>query len=188
MSDFSQAVFAASAVGGGEVVMILIITFILLAILIGLFSRYKKCPSDRIMVIYGKCLSGGAKGQHASRCIHGGAAFIIPIIQDYAFLSLRPIQLEVPLKNALCKQNIRISVPSVFTVGISTDEELMGNAANRLLGLAIPQPCDLCRWCVALVGFCSPYPEEPGCQPGGTGSLYGKWHQRGVLYRLGRRG
>ena len=135
MSDFSQAVFAASAVGGGEVLMILIITFILLAILIGLFSRYKKCPSDRIMVIYGKCLSGGAKGQHASRCIHGGAAFIIPIIQDYAFLSLRPIQLEVPLKNALCKQNIRISVPSVFTVGISTDEELMGNAANRLLGL-----------------------------------------------------
>ena len=88
MSDFSHAVFAASAVGGGEVIMILIITFILLAILIGLFSRYKKCPSDRIMVIYGKCLSGGAKGQHASRCIHGGAAFIIPIISIAAFTGM----------------------------------------------------------------------------------------------------
>ena len=127
----SLTLAAVPSIGGSTIIMTVVILFILLAIFIGWFSRYKKCPSDRIMVIYGKWLGAG----HASRCLHGGAAFIIPIIQDYAFLSLRPIQLEVPLKNALCKQNIRISVPSVFTVGISTDEELMGNAANRLLGL-----------------------------------------------------
>jgi flotillin len=93
-------------------------------------SRYKKCPSDRIMVIYGK-----TSGKDAARCIHGGAKFIIPVIQDYGFLSLRPLQIEVNLGNALCKQNIRINVPSIFTIGISTDPMIMGNAAQRLFGL-----------------------------------------------------
>jgi len=104
-------------------VVFLFVTLIILA------TRYKKCPSDRVMVIYGK--TGGAK---ASRCIHGGAAFVWPIIQDYQFLMLRPMQIEVNLDNALCRQNIRISVPSVFTVGVSTEPQIMTNAANRLLG------------------------------------------------------
>ncbi|MBO7146952.1 MAG: flotillin family protein [Lentisphaeria bacterium] len=103
--------------------------FIIFVILAGICTRVKKCPSDRIMVIYGKTTT------QATRCIHGGVAFIWPVFQDYGFISLRPIQLEVNLRNALCKQNIRINVPSVFTVGVSTDETLMGNAANRLLGL-----------------------------------------------------
>jgi flotillin len=82
------------------------------------------------MVIYGK-----TSGKDAAKCIHGGAKFIIPVIQDYGFLSLRPLQIEVNLGNALCKQNIRINVPSIFTIGISTDPLIMGNAAQRLFGL-----------------------------------------------------
>jgi flotillin len=111
------------------VVVAIFMVFVVLGTLITLLSRYKKCPSDRIMVIYGK-----TKGHTASKCIHGGAAFVIPIIQDYGFLSLRPMQIDVNLENALCKQNIRINVPSVFTVGISTDPAIMGNAAERLFG------------------------------------------------------
>jgi len=108
----------------------LICVIILVLVIFAFFRRYKKCPSDQVMVVYGK--TGGHK---ACTCIHGGAKFIWPIIQDYGFLSLRPVQLEVNLQSALCLQNIRINVPSVFTVGISIDETLMGNAANRLLGL-----------------------------------------------------
>ena len=108
------------------VVTLVVIIFGLLAFFA---ARYKKCPSDRVMVIYGK-----TKGAQASRCIHGGAAFIWPVIQDYGFLSLRPMQIEVALDNALCLQNIRISVPSVFTVGVSTEPVIMTNAANRLFG------------------------------------------------------
>lgn len=93
-------------------------------------SKYKKCPSDRIMVIYGKT---GSKAS-AATTIHGGAKFILPIFQDYGYISLRPMQIEVNLDNALCKQNIRINVPSVFTVGVSTEPEIMGNAAERLFG------------------------------------------------------
>ena len=99
-----------------------------------LFSRYKRCPSDRILVVYGK-VGSNAEGNLSAKCIHGGAAFIWPIIQDYSFLDLTPMSIEVNLTKALSKQNIRVDVPSKFTVGISTEPGIMENAAERLLGL-----------------------------------------------------
>ena len=99
-------------------------------LLIVLIKRYKRCPSDRILVVYGK-VGGG----QSAKCIHGGAAFIMPVIQDYEFLDLTPISIEVNLVNALSKQNIRVNVPSRFTIGVSTEPGIMQNAAERLLGL-----------------------------------------------------
>jgi flotillin len=99
-------------------------------IIIVLIRRYKRCPSDRILVVYGK-VSGGK----SAKCIHGGAAFILPVFQDYQFLDLTPMSIEVNLVNALSKQNIRVNVPSRFTIGISTEPGVMQNAAERLLGL-----------------------------------------------------
>lgn len=93
-------------------------------------KRYKRCPSNRVLVIFGKTSSG-----NAAKCVHGGAAFVIPLIQDFAYLSLEPIQIEVPLKGALSIENIRVNVPSVFTVAIGTDGPTMQNASIRLLGL-----------------------------------------------------
>lgn len=109
-----------------------IAAFLLFGILSFLISRYKRCPSDKILVIYGKT----GKSQ-ASRCIHGGAAFVLPVFQDYAFLNLTPISIDVDLKSALSKQNIRVDVPSRFTVGISKEVGIMENAADRLLGLSM---------------------------------------------------
>src|SRR3954464_6534812 len=93
-------------------------------------KRYKRCPSNRVLVIYGK--TGGG---NAARCIHGGAAFVMPLIQAHAYLCLDPIKIDIPLKGALSIENIRVNVPSVFTVAIGTDLETMQNAAIRLLGL-----------------------------------------------------
>ena len=103
---------------------------ILLSTWILLVKRYKRCPSNKILVIYGKTSKG-----NVAKCVHGGAAFVWPLIQDYDFLSLKPIQIEVPLSGALSAENIRVSVPSVFTVAIGTDVEVMHNASIRLLGL-----------------------------------------------------
>ncbi len=102
----------------------------LFSLIILISRRYKRCPSNRVLVIYGKVRSGDS-----ARCIHGGASFVIPLIQDFAYLSLEPIQIEVPLKDALSMENIRVAVPSVFTVAIGTEPEIMNNAAVRLLGL-----------------------------------------------------
>ncbi|MBQ9811885.1 MAG: flotillin family protein [Thermoguttaceae bacterium] len=96
-----------------------------------LFSaRYKRCPSNKIMVIFGRSAS-----KSSALCIHGGAKFIVPLFQDYAFLSLEPMQIEIPLRGALSMENIRVNVPSVFSIAIGTTPELMQNAAIRLLGM-----------------------------------------------------
>lgn len=109
-----------------------IVALIILIVMTVLFlsSRYKRCPSDMILVVYGRVAGG-----QASRCIHGGGALIWPLIQDYAYMSLTPITISIPLQKALSLQNIRINVPSTFTVGISTDPTIMNNAAERLLNL-----------------------------------------------------
>jgi len=108
--------------------------------LFAMIRRYKRCPSDRILVVYGK--TGGGK---SAKCVHGGAAFIWPIIQDYEFLDLTPMSIEVNLTNALSKQNIRVNVPSRFTIGISTEPSVMQNAAERLLGLTLEAVKDLAQ-------------------------------------------
>jgi flotillin len=90
--------------------------------------RYKRCPSNKVLVIYGKTSAG-----ESSKCLHGGGAFVWPLIQNYDYLSLDPIQIEIPLEGALSIENIRVSVPSVFTVAIGTEYETMNNAAIRLL-------------------------------------------------------
>jgi flotillin len=114
---------------GAVLVGIVVMAFASMALL--LFRRYKRCPSNRVMVIYGK-YTGSPTG---TRCIHGGARFVLPLVQDFDFLSLEPIQIEIPLKGALSMENIRVNVPSVFTVAVGTDPPTMQNAAIRLLGL-----------------------------------------------------
>lgn len=109
-------------------------------VIISFIRRYKRCPSDRILVVYGKVGTG-----NSARCIHGGAAFIWPVIQDYEFLDLTPISIEVNLVNALSKQNIRVNVPSRFTIGISTEPGIMQNAAERLLGQGMQEVQDLAK-------------------------------------------
>jgi len=107
---------------------------LLFSILLLLITRYKRCPSNKILVVYGK-IGGG----QASKCLHGGGAFVIPLIQDYDFLELEPIQIEIPLRGALSAENIRVNVPSTFTVAIGTEPAVMQNAAIRLLGLTHEQ-------------------------------------------------
>ena len=112
--------------------LILFISFIVIVLgtLVFFFSRYKRCPSDKVLVIYGK-----TGGDRSSKCVHGGASFVWPLIQDYQWLDLAPIPIDIALKGALSKQNIRVNTPSTFTVGISTESGVMENAAERLLGL-----------------------------------------------------
>ena len=120
-------------------VLVTVIVLFVFTTFIILMSRYRKCPSDKVMVIYGKVGNNQDGTQRSAKCIHGGAAFIWPIIQSYEYLDLTPVSISVDLKNALSKQNIRIDVPSRFTVGISTEVGIMQNAAERLLGLKMDE-------------------------------------------------
>lgn len=126
-------------------VLVLVAVLVVFTTLFAFLRRYMRCPSDRILVVYGK-VSGARTGAGVSaRCYHGGAAFIWPILQDYAFLDLTPMTIDINLQGALSLQNIRVNTPSTFTVGISTEPGVMENAAERVLGLDMTQIAELAR-------------------------------------------
>jgi flotillin len=116
------------------IIVAVVVALVFLTFVLMLMKRYKRCPSNRILIIYGRAGAG-----RAVKCLNGGATFVWPLIQDYAYLSLEPIQIEIPLRGALSAENIRVNVPSVFTVAIGTIPEVMQNAAMRLLGLNVGQ-------------------------------------------------
>lgn len=131
---------------GGWIAVSVIVPLVVVMLFLLVATRFKKCPSDKIMVVYGKISRKSDNGTpRSSKCIHGGITFIVPMMQAYAFLDLTPISIAVDLKSALSRQNIRIDVPSIFTVGISTEPGIMQNAAERLLGLQLPQIQELAK-------------------------------------------
>lgn len=127
--------------------LILVAVFVVIFFLTfsAIISRYKRCPSDKILVVYGKIGRSKEGSSQSSKTIHGGATFVWPVFQNFAFLDLTPISIEVLLQKALSKQNIRVDVPSRFTVGISTQENVMRNAAERLLGLELAEIQELAK-------------------------------------------
>ena len=131
--------------GATTIILVSVIGIILFSLILWFFSRYKKCPSDKIMVIYGRVGKNKDGSTRSAKCIHGGAAFIVPVIQAYEFLDLTPLSIPVDLKSALSRQNIRVDVPSRFTVGISTEPSIMQNAAERLLGLQLAEIQELAK-------------------------------------------
>jgi flotillin len=131
----SRPLFAAPPISNETLtwvaVIVVLIAILFFSILALVKAQYKRCPSNQVLVIFGKA----GNGHEAAHCIHGGAKLVWPLIQDYSWLSLEPMQIEIPLRGALSMENIRVNVPSVFTVAIGTTPEQMQNAAIRLLGL-----------------------------------------------------
>jgi len=131
----NSVLLAAASVKGVPIAIVLAIIIGVAAIVLfaTLVQRYKRCPANKVLVIYGKTGSGAAK------CVHGGAAFIWPLFQAYDYLDLEPFVVPIDLSNALSKENIRVTVPTTVTAAISNQHGVMQNAAVRLLGLSTSQ-------------------------------------------------
>ena len=108
--------------------VVMVIAIIVVVLGGGIFLRYRRCPDDRIMVISDKF------GSRKCRCIHGKRAFVRPFIQEVQFLDLKPVPVEVDLQGALSRMNNRVGVSAVFKVAVSTDPDVMPNAAEHLVG------------------------------------------------------
>jgi len=126
----------------GLIVAIVLVIFLIILVFL---TRYKKCPSDKILVIFGNIGSNKDGTYRSAKCIHGGAALVVPFFQEYSYLDLTPLSISVDLRNALSRQNIRIDVPSRFTVGISTEAGIMQNAAERLRRLKLSEIQELAK-------------------------------------------
>ena len=125
--------------------LIVAVVAIIVMVLVFIVSRIRKCPSDKILVVYGKVGKNADGTSISASCIHGGAKFVYPFVQAYQYMDLTPLSISVDLTKALSRQNIRIDVPSRFTVGISTEPSIMMNAAERLLGLHLDEIQELAK-------------------------------------------
>jgi len=128
-AHLSSLAFALAKTENISTILILILLVVGVGLMLFFFSRYKRCPSNRVLVIYGKT------GKGAAKCIHGGAAFVWPLFQAYDYVDLEPFVVPIDLANALSQENIRVSVPTTVTAAISNQPGVMENAAIRLLGL-----------------------------------------------------
>jgi len=134
MFDFTLlASFLPATLEGWLAVIVVFVAMLCIGMLLLVIKQYKRCPSNRILVIWGR----GKRAGQATKTIHAGAQFVMPLVEDFAYLSLEPVQIEIPLRGALSFENIRVNVPSVFTVAIGTEPALMQQAAIRLLGLSV---------------------------------------------------
>ena len=62
-----------------EALMIVsVVVLIAFMLLLMLLTRYKKCPADKVMVIYGNVGQNKDGSSRSAKCIHGGASFIWP--------------------------------------------------------------------------------------------------------------
>ena len=125
-------------------VSILITVGVILGVIIlttiWILSRYRRCPSDQILVVFGKAGNKkivdetGKEVEKAlpSKIIHGGGTFVWPVIQDYRMMSLAPHKIQ-PKVTGLSSQNIKVTIPVTLTTGIGTTDALMQNAAARFL-------------------------------------------------------
>lgn len=127
------------------IITVVVVAVFLFTMLLVVLARYRRCPSDKVLVVYGKVGTNKDGTARSAKCIHGGAAFIWPVIQSYQYLDLTPMSINVDLTNALSHQNIRVDVPSRFTVGISVEQGVIQNAAERLLGLSLNEIQELAK-------------------------------------------
>lgn len=135
MTDVLGMLTVAQADEGGKTGLFVlmaagVVVFVAFFLLVWLASRWKRCPPNRVLVIW-------KQGDKSSslKCVHTGGQFVWPVVQDFSYMQLEPLVIEIPLEGALSLNNIRVNVPSTFTVGIATDPVLMNNAAERLLML-----------------------------------------------------
>ena len=135
MNDVLGMLTVAQADEGGKTGLFVlmaagVVVFVGFFLLVWLASRWKRCPPNRVLVIW-------KQGDKSSslKCVHTGGQFVWPVVQDFSYMQLEPLVIEIPLEGALSLNNIRVNVPSTFTVGIATDPVLMNNAAERLLML-----------------------------------------------------
>ncbi|MBK8206615.1 MAG: flotillin family protein [Planctomycetes bacterium] len=112
-----------AAASGAVLVLALVLPTVLLA------KSYRRCPPNRMLVVYGQGVPNGSK------CIRGGGVLVWPIIQDCAELSLEPIKVPIVVERISTHGNDAVEVNAVVTVAIGQGERMSANAAERLIGL-----------------------------------------------------
>lgn len=119
------------ASAGAFIFVVITINCLLIVSALTVFvSRYKKCPVNKALIVYGQVGVNQDGTPRKAKIVRNGGIFVIPIIQSYAYLDLKPIAVTVDHSF----ESIIKKVPRTFSIAISTKDDLLWNAAERLLG------------------------------------------------------
>ncbi len=115
--------------GGIIVFAILAVVFILFALVIVYASRVKKVGPNEVLVISGR---GDSKGAGV-RTVHGGRAFIWPVLERLDHLSLEIMTIDVTTPDVPTVQGVPVTVDGVAQVKIGSDDSSIRTAAIQFL-------------------------------------------------------
>lgn len=108
---------------------------------ITLFKRFKRCPADKVLIVSGK----QANGKDGLRFYTSGAIMVWPIIQDYAYLDLKPISLETVLKGIRSKSRSQLDIQLKCIAAVSKDPVDLESAASRILSNTLEETKSLLK-------------------------------------------
>ena len=92
--------------------IVIIIYFVIFAV------RYKRVPPNKAMVVFGKPQKTKG-GKRSYIIITGGAKFIIPLIEEIAFIPLDARPLEIRLERVRIGTHINIPEVASYRFGLS---------------------------------------------------------------------
>jgi flotillin len=103
--------------------------FVIMAAL--MFTFYKKCSSNELMVKYGAFIKGGFSIKH------GGGMLVIPILQGVKRLNLGIHNADIRLQGAYSKNKIPVNIMVDASYKISSNEKEQRIAAEALLDMEL---------------------------------------------------
>jgi flotillin len=125
---------------------VVVVLFFLLAVVYLTFRmRYKKAGPDEALIVFGRRKFFGKKvrddkgGVEGYRIVRGGGTFVWPAWEQYEFLSLKMMTLDIDLKHVYTQRGIPINVKAVAQVKVGGDIHHISKAAEGFLGVAPDQ-------------------------------------------------
>lgn len=141
-NDTGSESFASAAILlGGALAVVLGLA--ILALIIQRFLYI--CAPNEVLILSGRKHKLPDGTQMGYRVVHGGRAFRIPLIESVSRLDMRLFPVQVSVQNAFSKGGIPLSVQAIANVKVSSDPVLIGNAAERFLGISMYQLAEVAQ-------------------------------------------
>lgn len=121
------------------VIIIAVVALMMLVVMATLRNNYIKVPPNQVAVVSGRKrkmkVSNTETLEVGYRLIKGGAAFVWPFFERLDTLDLRSMSIQnLDVKSVITKEGVPVSVKAVANIKIGSEDTLLSNAVERLLG------------------------------------------------------
>ena len=147
-----NSVMNASSAIGPEIIApiaIAVIVVLMMALTMAMLrNNYIKVPPNQVAVVSGRKrkmkISATESVDVGYRLIKGGAAFVWPFFERLDTLDLRSMSIQnLDVKSVITKEGVPVSVKAVANIKIGSEDTLLSNAVERLLGKTQKEVMDM---------------------------------------------